>query len=252
MYRRNPDGAVVVLSGAALVAVIVAILAARPARAAPEDETGQKLDYLADLAEAQIQQLQRLVEIGEQLIGQVPIVLEPKIVPGLVSVPLEPQLLNRAIQAMRHQGKASFPAIRLAWSCPAGAITDFPIDLAANTIATCNFWELSSDYYDRNIVVNVYVDDGLVTPSGIALTGPTKVNYGEYYIKRRGVLISTDNPTATDAILSYEGQGCFLEKSFYEEFYAPIIDYMHRVLEGVAYQERELRAPCPPSPLRRW
>ncbi|GAJ24810.1 unnamed protein product [marine sediment metagenome] len=67
MPRGNPDGALVVLGGAALAALIVAILAARPARAAPEDETGQKLDYLADLAEAQVQQLQRLVEIGEGL-----------------------------------------------------------------------------------------------------------------------------------------------------------------------------------------
>ncbi|GAI40872.1 unnamed protein product, partial [marine sediment metagenome] len=194
----------------------------------PDAPVEEKLNYIAN-------QLYRLVGIGEQLIGQVPIVIEPKIMPSLVSIPLEPALLNRAIQAMRHQGKAWFPTLKLAWLCAAGAITEFPFYLPRDTIATCNFYELSSDFYDPDIVVNVYVDDGLTTPSGIALTGPTKVDYGEYYVKSRGVFISTDNPTATDAILSYEGQGCFLEKSFYEEFYAPIIDYMHRVLEGVAY-----------------
>ncbi len=230
--RGNPDGALVILSGAALAAAILTLLAVRPAKAAAPDE---KLDFIVESQSLIAQELQRLVQIGEQLIGEVPIVIEPKIMPSLVSIPLEPALLNRAIQAMRHQGKAWFPTLKLAWSCAAGAITDFPLDLPANTIATCNFWELSSDFYDPDIVVNVYVDDGLVTPNGIALTGPTKVDYGEYYVKSRGVFISTNNPTATDAILSYEGQGCFLEKSFYEEFYAPIIDYMHRVLEGVAY-----------------
>ncbi|GAI39208.1 unnamed protein product, partial [marine sediment metagenome] len=40
MQKRNPAGALVVLGGAALATAIAAILAARPARAAPEDETG--------------------------------------------------------------------------------------------------------------------------------------------------------------------------------------------------------------------
>ncbi len=234
VIRRNPDG-IVILGGAALAALTVAILAARPARAAPEDETGQKLDYLADLAEAQVQQLQRLVEIAEQLIGEVPIVLEPKIVPGLVSIPLEPKALNHAIQAMSLHGVSFFPTIRLTWLCPAGATTIFPISIPEGYIATCTDYGFSSDFYDPNITVNQYVDDRLLTPYGIALTGPIAMEYAEYYVKHKDVVIETINNTATDAQLSFHVYACFLEKSFYEEFYAPIMEYMHSALEGVAH-----------------
>lgn len=187
-----------------------------------------KLDFI-------IQQLQRLVEIGEQLIGQVPIVIEPKIVPGLVSVPLEPEILNHAIQAMRIKGESFFPTVRLTWSCPAGATTIFPIGVPAGYVCTCTTYVISSDFYDPNILVNAFVDDELMTPFGIILTGLSEMDYAEHHIKHREVRFETTNNTATNAQLSVHVKACFLEKSYYEQFYVPIINYMRSVLEGVAY-----------------
>lgn len=218
-------------AGTALGAAIGALLAARPAVAAPENE---KVGYLIELQMAMVQQLQRLVEIGEQLLGYFPIVIEPTIVPGLISIPLEPKSLNHTIQAMALHGSSFFPTIRVTWVCPAGTITDFPLPIPEGFVATCTDYGLSSDFYDPNITVNIYVDDRLLTPFGIALTGPQDMEYAEYYIKHKEVFVQTINNTATDAQLSFDVFACFLEKSFYEEFYAPLIQYAYSALQGVA------------------
>ncbi|GAJ03689.1 unnamed protein product, partial [marine sediment metagenome] len=163
-----------------------------PSPATPPEE---KLNYI-------VQQLQRLVEIGEQLIGQVPIVLEPKIVPGLVSVPLDPAMLNRAIMAMGLKGKASFPTVRAAWSCPAGMTTEVIFPMTPGWYCTSTFVTITSDFYDPSITVFVYADDIPITPWGVTLTGPCEISYGDYFVKRKSVAISTVNNTATDAVLS--------------------------------------------------
>ncbi len=175
-----------------------------PLPAAPPDE---KLDYI-------IQQLQRL--------------------PGLISIPLDPAMLNRAIMAMGLKGKASFPTVRAAWSCPAGMTTEVVFPMTPGWYCTSTFITITSDFYDPNITVFVSADDAPVTPWGVVLTGPCEISYGDYFVKRKSVAISTVNNTATDAVLSELCYGQMLEKYFYEEFYAPIIEYMHAALEGVA------------------
>ncbi|GAH57609.1 unnamed protein product, partial [marine sediment metagenome] len=208
------------------------LLAARPAEAAPENE---KLQYLIDLQTTMVQQLQRLVQIAEQLIGEVPIIIEPKITPSLVSIPLDPEVLNRALQAMGLKGQIWVPTIRQSWACPAGATTVFPLGVPSGFVDTRRIGTLSSDFYDPNVSVQVFVDDSLVTPFGIALTGQSTVDFGEFFVKHREILISTTNNTATDAVLTLEVTPSFLLESFYEEFYRPIIEYMYRSLQGVAY-----------------
>lgn len=231
--KGNPDGAVVILSGAALAAAIIALLAARPAKAAPENE---KLDYLIDLQTTMVQELQKLVVIGEQLIGEVPIVIEPKIVPGLVSVPLDPEMINRALQAMGLKGKTQFPNIKHFFACPAGTTTEFPLGLPTGYYCTCCLCTISSDYYHPDISVKVYVDDEDLTPWGYCLTGPSTLCYGEYHVKKRLVLYEVTNNTTTDAGITVAIEPiCLVEKGFYEEFYVPIIEYMAKALKGVAY-----------------
>lgn len=181
-----------------------------------------------------VQQLYRLVQIGEQLIGQVPIVLEPKIVPGLVSVPLDPEVLNRAIQAVTPLGKARFGTTRGAVLCPAGLTTSWTHYMMTNYYCTDREIYFSADFYDPLIVVNIYVDDHLVTPYGIQLTGPGPLNFGDYYVKKTKVDVVAVNATATPCVISSHWNWTSLEKSFYDEFYRPILNYMYRSLEEVA------------------
>ncbi|MBA7612424.1 hypothetical protein ES703_19660 [subsurface metagenome] len=160
--------------------------------------------------------------------------LEPRIVPGLVLIPLEPRVLNHVIQAMGLHAMSFFPTTKASWVCTAGATTCLPLPMPDGYIAVCTDYILSSDFYDPNITVNVYVDDRLTTPFGIALTGLTAMEYAEYHVKYKDVLVEVINASAFDAQVSFQVFACFVQKSFYEEFYRPVINYIWKALEEVA------------------
>ena len=167
-----------------------------------------------------ISQLQKLIEISER----------PR-----VSTPLDPDILNKAIQAMRLRGKAWFPTFVQSWVCPAGMVTDLPLWLPAGMVCTNRICDLSSDFYDPDVTVTIYVDDEMITMQPITLTHAMPIDFGEYFIKHRSMLFSTTNNTATDALLTFTGTCCLLEKSFYEEWYSKIISFMFDTLSGVAH-----------------
>ncbi|MBA7554554.1 hypothetical protein ES705_47178 [subsurface metagenome] len=106
--------------------------------------------------------------------------------------------------------------------------------LAPGWYCVSTYVTITADFYHPDITVYVYADDVPITPWGVVLTGPCEISYGDYFVKRKDVRIVTTNNTATDAVLSELCYGQMLEKSFYEEFYAPIIEYMHAALQGVA------------------
>jgi hypothetical protein len=219
--------------GGNLMGFVLGLLAgAAKAGAAPPPEGNWT--YLLKLLEAIAIGVARLVEIAEAYApGQIP-PINIQMKPGMVFVPLDPEGLNGAIQAMRLKGQTMFPMTRLAWACPAGVTTDFTLTVPANYIDTRRSCRLSSDFYDPNIIVNIFVDDTLATPQGIALTGATTVDFGEFYVKTLSIRISTANGTAVPAVLSLEMVPSLLEKSFYETFYAPIMAYMYAQLKEVA------------------
>lgn len=62
--KRNPDGTLV-LTGIALAIAVAALVRGKPVLAAPDE----KLDYLVEAHTLMLQQLQKLVEIGEQLLA---------------------------------------------------------------------------------------------------------------------------------------------------------------------------------------
>jgi len=157
----------------------------------------------------------------------------PEIMPALVTIPLDPEVLNRALQAMK-LGNTSFPTTRFVWVCPAGVTTIYTISLPEGLVCTRRTGILSSDFYDPNILVYQYVDGQLATPYPIPLTGETEIDSGEYYVKHRDLRFIVINGTAFNATLSWLKVSSLMEKSFYDSFYVPIIEYMFRTLEGVA------------------
>jgi len=219
--EENPN-ALVVLSGAALTTAVITLLT-RP-KPIPDAE---KLDYLIELQEMAVRQLQRLIELAEARPPVVPL-------PATIIVPLDPEVLNRALQAVMPRGKVMFPTWRIAWSCPAGTTTETPLLLPEGFLCTRREARLYSTYYSKDIVIYVYVDDKLVTPYGLTMTGAAVLDFGEFFVKRRKVDVNTVNNSTTDAIITLEVVASLVEKSFYEEWYAPIIDYMYRGLSEIA------------------
>ena len=163
-----------------------------------------------------------------------PITVVAEMKPGMVFVPLDPEGLNGAIQAMRLKGMTMFPQTRLAWAIPAGVTTDFTLTMPANYVDTRRLCRISSDFYDPAIVLTIFVDGELVTPQGVAITGATGIDFGEFYVKHDNIRLSTLNGSPVDAFLSLEIVPALMEKSFYDEFYAPIMNYMYTQLKEVA------------------
>lgn len=220
------------LGGGFLGFVLGIIAAAAKAGAAPPPEGNWP--YLFKLLEAIAVGVARLVEIAEKFsLGELPVTVEATLKAGMVFVPLDPEALNGAIQAMRLKGMSMFPQTRLAWAIPAGVTTDFTLTMPANFVDTRRFCMVSSDFYDPAIVLNIFVDGQPATPQGVAITGPTTIDFGEFYVKHDNVRFSTVNGTGTNAVLSLQNVGALMEKSFYDEFYAPLLTYMYDKLKEV-------------------
>jgi len=220
------------LGGGFLGFVLGMIAAASKAGAAPPPEGGN-WPYLLKLMEAIAVGVARLVELAEKFsLGELPVTVQLKA--GMVFVPLDPEALNGAIQAMRLKGQTMFPQTRVAWAIPAGVTTDFTLTLPANYVDTRRICGITSDFYDPAVVLNVFVDGELATPQGVAITGPTTIDFGEFYVKHDNVRFSIANGTGTNAVLSLQIAPALMEKSFYDEFYAPIMAYMYSQLKEVA------------------
>ena len=221
--------------GGGLTGFVLGLIAsATKAGAAPPPEGNWT--YLLKLLEAIAVGVARLVEIAEQftLPGAPPITIEAKLKAGMVFMPLDPEGLNGAIQAMRLEGQTTFPTSKLSWACPAGVVTDFTLTMPANYVDTRRLCRITSDFYDPAVTLNVFVDGHSATPQGIALTGATTVDYGEFYVKTIDVRFSVNNASAVNAVVTLEQVAALMEKSFYEEFYAPLMNYMYSRLKEVA------------------
>lgn len=141
------------------------------------------------------------------------------------------------------RGRAYFPTVRASWLCPPG-VTDITFPMTPGWYCTSTFLTITSDFYDPNIIVEVFADGQPVTPWGITLTGPCDVSYADYYVKKVSVRIRVTNSTAFNAVLSEMCYGHMLEQTFYNEFYAPIMEYTYQMLEAIVKsQASKLLAP---------
>lgn len=192
-----------------------------PAPAAPPDE---KLDYI-------IQQLQRLIEIGEGL-TMPEIVLPPdttltlKFPQAIIVVPPDPEMLANAGMLKAELGRMTIPTWRTVLACPAGTTRTLPFNIPPGWVTYRRKpLEISSDFYDPSIGVNVYSDNILINPTApMPLTGAFTVDMGEYVAQWTQLLMEVINGTATDAVVSFQVCTYLMDRSFWDEFITPLID----------------------------
>jgi len=154
-----------------------------------------------------------------------------------LSVPIGPETLNRQLQAAAHKFRGEFdiPNYRLTFAVPAGGEVSVPFPLAPKWVCTRRSpLHFDSDYYDKDLTVDVYCDNKLVNPSPLRLTAPFDVDFGIYYVKKKRVDITITNDTDTDANVTFQVIPNLIRESMYREWYKPLIDKAYDMLTKFA------------------
>lgn len=236
MERRGGTALIVGgVAGAALGSAVTALLTARPAAAAPEDE---KMDYLISLLETIVRQEQRLIEIGETLTMPeivLPADLTLRIEEAVITIPPDPELLATAGQLKAELGRMFIPTWRTALACGAGLTTQFPFNVPPGWVTFRRKpLEISSDLYDPLIGLNVYSDGTLINPAApMPITGAFTVDMGEYVTQWTTLLVEVINGTAFNAVVSFQVCTYLFDASYWDEFIAPMIDKVAAKVEAI-------------------
>lgn len=234
--RKGAQAALIALgAGGTLALAATALIAARPAAAAPENE---KLDYLIDLQSTMVLQLQTLVEIGERFTMPelvLPAELTLKFPEAVIVVPPDPEMLGNIIMLTEEYGRFFIPVWRTALACPAGVTTTLPLNIPPGWVTYRRKpLELSSDFYDPLVGVNIYSDGTLINPvAPMPLTGPFIADMGEYITQWRELLVEVVNGTAFNAVVTIQIVTYLLDSSFWDEFIAPLIKNVRLKVERI-------------------
>jgi len=223
------------VAGATLGSLVTALLTARPAAAAPENE---KMDYLISLLETLVLQNQRLVEVGEGLTMPeivLPADLTLKLEEAIKTIPPDPELLATAGQLKAELGRMFIPTWRVALLCLSGVTTPLPFNVPQGWVTFRRKpLEVSSDLYDPLIGLNVYSDNVLINPiAPMPITGAFTVDMGEYIAQWTTLIVEVINGTLFNAVVSFQVCTYLFDASYWDEFIAPMINLVAAKVEGL-------------------
>lgn len=237
MADRRGGAALVVggATGVLLGSAVTALLTARPAAAAPEDE---KMDHLISLMEIMVQQEQRLIEIGETL--TMPTIILPaeltlKLEDAVITVPPDPEMLAMAAMMKAELGQMLIPTWRIALACPAGVTTLLPFNIPPGWVAYRRKpLEVGSDLYDPLLGLNVYSDNTLINPvAPMPITGGFTIDMGEYVTQWVQLTIQVINATAFAAVVSFQICTYLMDNAYWENWVSKLIEAVRLKVEKI-------------------
>ena len=157
----------------------------------------------------------------------------------ILSVPIDPEMLNRMMQANSPNLRGKWlmiPVYRLTFLVPAGQKVVIPFALPDGWVCTRRSpLRFESNYYDVNITIDVYCDDHKVNPYPMPLTHPFDVDFGVYYVKFSEVKIVFMNNSDKDAEITFQVTPHLIkEYEMYYGWYKPIIEHAYDILTRMA------------------
>lgn len=218
-------------SGAGLVVggAIGALVAGRPAEAAPVDE---KLDYIVECQTTIVQLMGRAVASLEAIAAAGGITI-----PGAISaVTLSPEAIIDFMQVGTPKGQIQVIGFAVPIACSAGGTTTWQFRLPSGWVSVARTpYRFTSDYYSPDLTVEVRVEEEMrpITWGALPMTGPREVLV-DFILKRYGMDVIIVNNTATDAVITGEATVVWLEKSYCDEVYLPLLRALYQAAEGVA------------------
>jgi hypothetical protein len=171
----------------------------------------------------------------ERVVPRPPIPAPP--IPISLSLPLDPEFLNRQLQAVSHRlgGMLMIPTFRLVFLVPAGATVEVPFPLPPKHVCTRRApLRFEGSYYHKDITIDVKCDRRIVNPYPMPLTGPFEVDFGMYYVKRERVDITIRNGTTVDAEVTFQVMPHIMHVDLYESWYRPLTELAYEILDWIA------------------
>lgn len=163
-------------------------------------------------------------------------ILAQTIVPPTISLPIDPEVVSRAVQASAKEGQADFPMNRFVALLPAGGTISVPLYVRTGFVGiTLRPIKLKCDYHTPLAVINVYIDDTkLATPYGLPLSEDIEIPTSQYWMCHYDLLITAVNASAHNILVTLDNQAGVIEKSLFETFYEPLLTYSKDLLAAVA------------------
>jgi len=112
------------------------------------------------------------------------------------------------------------PYISMPFLVEAGQATKLELAIPEGYCCTrANPLKISSDYYSKDIIVWVKVDDQDISPDGMALSSPIEMTFGKFFVKRFKVEVVVQNDSDTDAIITVQFPCHMVKKSVVEKIF---------------------------------
>lgn len=154
----------------------------------------------------------------------------------ITALPMDPRTLSKIVQGFGVPGETEFPVYRASWLAPANIVTKFVMYMPSGFVGMMvEPFRFIASYYDTRITIDFTVDDiKKVTPVPFVLSGPGEISLGEWYVVQDHVTVFVSNGTNTDTTITTEVQSALLQRSFYEEWFRPVLKASWDALNNLA------------------
>ncbi|MBA7680789.1 hypothetical protein ES703_89110 [subsurface metagenome] len=154
---------------------------------------------------------------------------------AVITVPPDPEMLAMAAMIKAELGQMLIPTWRVALACPLAAITLLPFNVPPGWVTYRRKpLEISSDFYDPLVGLNVYSDDTLINPiAPMPLTGAFTIDMGEYVTQWVQLRVEVINATAFNAVVSFQVCTYLMDNAYWENWVYPLIEAVRKKVEEI-------------------
>lgn len=151
------------------------------------------------------------------------------------AITLSPEAIIDFIQVGAPQGQLQVFGFAVPIACAAGTTVTWSFRLPRGWVSIARTpYRFTSDFYDVGLTVQLLIEEEMrsITWGALPMTGPREVLF-DFTPKAYGMDVIITNGTATDALVTGEATVVWVERSYWENFYKPVMAALYRAAEGV-------------------
>ena len=156
----------------------------------------------------------------------------------VVTIPVDPEVVNRILTFARFLGKAKTVIFTLSASAPSGQATTFLLTIPQNEVdLLVQPGRVVTNYTNPSLLVDLWIDGTKLTvPYEAALVEPAlEVDFGQFYFAQNQIQIVITNDSGTTAEVSTSLGVLRIDQDFFfNKFYVPLVNKQVAVAEQYA------------------